>query len=478
MFPCLPSPLCSIALCGLMLLKLHRVRSCVVGFGSWDTDNTWIIGSDVFIIHSERVNIWCAFLDVSESICKLRAASFHWLQWQPGLRLRLPFLERVLQWSIMSTGIGNGSCMCDEGQGLMESSSHRFLSKGRGEWVFLDPLCVLCRISAWLWGQMFLDCWAQTQGGGCVNKRVSAVTVLMQCLVGLHGLSGKQAALAWHSGYVSPKCQTDVVMLLARLSLACWELPWVSAQPHTADTYPGDIDRFQQPCPCMVQRKESTTPLPRHVVGLAQRSWSQDKWSGFTLKLCSREVHLHLVDQNLGPAYTPSHFAPCIPQFTGGVLQVLFRQPAGECMTFSLLPPPGSQSFLADRCRVGCTSASPPRCLQGAEGRFLPRKEMCSVSSCWTFLSGTGTHRHKMLNSGSSEVLRMFYKAICVWLNKPACTWPALAAVHQRDVRMAEGRRELGGFSLDCYLGDSVGLGKPVASKVIDEHLFFWCCHK
>lgn len=104
MFPCLPSPLCSIALCGLMLLKLHRVRSCVVGFGSWDTDNTWIIGSDVFIIHSERVNIWCEFLDVSESICKLRAASFHWLQWQPGLRLRLPFLERVLQWSIMSMG--------------------------------------------------------------------------------------------------------------------------------------------------------------------------------------------------------------------------------------------------------------------------------------------------------------------------------------------------------------------------------------
>lgn len=58
----------------------------------------------------------------------------------------------------MSMGIGNGSCMCDEGQGPMESSSHRFLSKGRGEWVFLDPLCVLCRISAWLWGQMFLDC--------------------------------------------------------------------------------------------------------------------------------------------------------------------------------------------------------------------------------------------------------------------------------------------------------------------------------
>lgn len=96
-----------------------------------------------------------------------------------------------------------------------------------------------------------------------MNKRVSAVTVLMQCLVGLHGLSGKQAALAWHSGYVSPKCQTDVVMLLARLSLACWELPWVSAQPHTADTYPGDIDRFQQPCPCMVQRSNQ----PHHCHG-------------------------------------------------------------------------------------------------------------------------------------------------------------------------------------------------------------------
>lgn len=43
---------------------------------------------------------------------------------------------------------------------------------------------------------------------------------------------------------------------------------------------------------------------------------------------------------------------------------------------------------------------------------------------------------------------------------------------------MAEGRRELGDFFLDCYLGDSVGLSKCVASKVIDKHLFSWCCHK
>lgn len=40
----------------------------------------------------------------------------------------------------------------------------------------------------------------------------------------------------------------------------------------------------------------------------------------------------------------------------------------------------------------------------------------------------------------------------------------------------AQGRRE--DFFLDCYLGDSVGLGQRVASKVIGEHLFSWCCHK
>lgn len=68
MFPCLLSLLCSIALCGVMLLKLHQVCSCIVWFGSWNTDNTGIIGSDVFIICSEKLDIWCEFLEVSESI--------------------------------------------------------------------------------------------------------------------------------------------------------------------------------------------------------------------------------------------------------------------------------------------------------------------------------------------------------------------------------------------------------------------------
>lgn len=84
----------------------------------------------------------------------------------------------------------------------------------------------------------------------------------------------------------------------------------------------------------------------------------------------------------LGASIYLQPLSPCNPQFTGRLLQVLFGEPVGESMTFSLLPPSGSQSFLADKCRIGCTSASAPGCLLGAEGRFLPRKQMCSASSC------------------------------------------------------------------------------------------------
>lgn len=436
MFPCLPSPLCSIALCGLLLLKLHRVRSCVVGFGSWDTDNTWIIGSDVFIIHSERVNIWCEFLDVSELICKLRAASFHWLQWQPGLRLRLPFLERVLQWSIMSTGIGNGSCMCDEGQGPMESSSHRFLSKGRGEWVFLDPLCVLCRISAWLWGQMFLDCWAQTQGGGCVNKRVSAVTVLMQCLVGLHGLSGKQAALAWHSGYVSPKCQTDVVMLLARLSLACWELPWVSAQPHTADTYPGDIDRFQQPCPCMVQRRNQPhhchgTWLGLHRGAEARTSDLVSLWSCVLEKyICIWWIRIwgqHILPSTLLPAFLSSQAECC--RFCSDSLQVSVWH------SVFFLFPGASLSLQTDAGLAAPLPLHPGACKVQRGGSFQERRCAQSAAAelsyqeleligikCWTQVHlkswecFTKLYAYDSINQlAPGQPLQLYIKVMCAW---------------------------------------------------------------
>lgn len=52
-----------------------------------------------------------------------------------------------------------------------------------------------------------------------------------------------------------------------------------------------------------------------------------------------------------------------------------------------------------------------------------------------------------MLNPGSSQVLRRFYKAIHTLLNKTDCTWAALVAVHQRDAR-GRGAGELGDISL------------------------------
>lgn len=261
----------------------------------------------------------------------------------------------------------------------------------------------------------------------------------MQCFVGLRGLSGKQAALACHSGYVAPKCQTDVVMLLTRLSLACWELPWVFAQPHTADTYPGGGDRFQQPCPCVVQRRnqpnqchgtwlrlqrgaEARTSdlaslgkwvLEKFVCMWWTRTWGQHiPPAPFSLQSSvHRQIAAGFVRRACGWEYDIQSSSP-------------FREPVFPCRQ------------MQDWLHLCLCTQVPIRC----RGGFLPRKQMCSASSCWAFLSGTGSRRHKVLNSGSSEVLRMLYKAICVWLNKPACTWPALAAVHQRDVHRAGGK--------------------------------------
>lgn len=48
----------------------------------------------------------------------------------------------------------------------------------------------------------------------------------------------------------------------------------------------------------------------------------------------------------------------------------------------------------------------------------------------------------KTLNPGSPEILKILYKAVCILLTKTDCTWPALAAVHQRDVHREEGGRK------------------------------------
>lgn len=62
----------------------------------------------------------------------------------------------------------------------------------------------------------------------------------------------------------------------------------------------------------------------------------------------------------------PSPFPPCGPHFTGRTLQVWFRETArGElhCINF---PSPKASLFLQKDVGLSCTSASPPRCLQGS----------------------------------------------------------------------------------------------------------------
>lgn len=129
-------------------------------------------------------------------------------------------------------------------------------------------------------------------------------------------------------------------------------------------------------------------------------------------------------------------------------MPIWFRETTSEwisCkLTFNCLPHPESQfpaqPFLVERCRVVLHLSSFTQPTRWRGEVQCPPSEMCSASSCWTSLSGAETHRHKMLNSGSSEVLRIFYKAICILLSKADCTWPALAAVHQRDACTEEGR--------------------------------------
>lgn len=102
-------------------------------------------------------------------------------------------------------------------------------------------------------------------------------------------------------GYAAHKAQPGLLGAALGVCPAthCRHLPWGWRQVSAA-------------LPLCGAEKESTKPVPRHVVVLAQRSWSQDKWSGFTWKMGSGEVCLHVMDQNLGPAYTSSPFLPAI----------------------------------------------------------------------------------------------------------------------------------------------------------------------
>lgn len=80
---------------------------------------------------------------------------------------RLPFLYRLLRWSVMSVYIGNCSLSVVRGKNLyMESSIHRFPGRGRRQWMFLEPLYMQCGAGTWLWAQTLLSAITESQGSG------------------------------------------------------------------------------------------------------------------------------------------------------------------------------------------------------------------------------------------------------------------------------------------------------------------------
>lgn len=128
-------------------------------------------------------------------------------------------------------------------------------------------------------------------GGACLAPEPGNDTGEMP--FGVNWASWEAGCISLAERCVAPKCQAAVVVLLARLSLAAGELPGVSARQHAADTYPCGQGRLQQPCPCVVKRRNHPGQL--HVAGVAQRSQSQDKQSGLTWKLSAGEVNLRVV---------------------------------------------------------------------------------------------------------------------------------------------------------------------------------------
>lgn len=170
-------------------------------------------------------------------------------------------------------------------------------------------------------------------------------------------------------------------------------------------------------------------------------------------KLSNGEVHVCLVAQFI-EANTWKISSPLISSaFSSQAEPCRFRETSNDWipykLTFSYLSLPKSQlpaqPFLVGRCRVVLHLRffiQVPASWRG-EVQCLPSEEMYTASSCWTSLSGPDTYRHETLNPGSPEVLKILYKAICILLTETDCTWPALAAVHQRGaVHTEEGRRK------------------------------------
>lgn len=204
-------------------------------------------------------------------------------------------------------------------------------------------------------------------------------------------------------------------------------------------------------------------------------------------KLSNGEVHMCMVAQfvEANTWKIPSPFLLFSPQFTGRTVQVQrdFKW-LNPLQTHIQLPFPPQEpapcsAFSCSKMQ-GCPA--PQLLHSGAckleRGDTVPSKwgDVLS-SSCWTSLSGADTCRHKTLNPGSPEVLKIFYKGICILLKQIAPGHPLQLYIKGMYTQRRERERELGrDSSWDCYLGDDAWLSKPVASKVIVESLFF-CCH-
>lgn len=159
----------------------------------------------------------------------------------------------------------------------------------------------------------------------------------------------------------------------------------------------------------------------------------------------------------------PSPFPLFSPQFIGRTMQVQRNfEWLNPLQTHIQLPFPPQEpapcSAFSCRKMQGCPA--PQLLHSGAckleRGGTVPSKwgDVLS-SSCWTSLSGADTCRHKTLNLGSPEVLKILYKSICILLKQIAPGHPLQLYIKGMYTQRREGERELGrDFSWDCYLGD------------------------
>lgn len=329
---------------------------------------------------------------------------------------------------------------------------------------------------------------AQVSLGGACLAIQSQVMIPGWCLFGLIGLPWKQVASAWQCSYIAPRCQTesDYVSLKAQRSLSRAVLgvcPAVHSR-HLLLRMEAGLNRL-----IFAWWREGNHPNQLYSVWLdlckavtARMSNLASVW-----KLSNGEVHMCMVARFIEANIwkIPSPFLLFSPQFTGRTVQVQrdFKwlnplqthiqlpfppQEPAPCSAFScskMQGCPAPQLLHSGACKLG-------------RGGTVPSKwgDVLS-SSCWTSLSGADTCRHKTLNPGSPEVLKIFYKGICILLKQIAPGHPLQLYIKGMYTQRRERERELGrDSSRDCYLGDDAWLSKPVASEVIVESLFF-CCH-